>query len=115
MLESKALLVTLGGHLVEGASEERKEHVVMKIERNAVTTPTGTASVDGGAIDAGANGEGDGRGPVAVTGSAEIAPPMFTAPMKIASREAPMITPVLTSPIRRPATRPTTRGRSIMH
>ena len=35
---------------------------------------------------------------VAVTGSDEIAPPISTAPMKIASREAPIKIPVLISP-----------------
>ena len=49
---------------------------------------------------------------VAAQGSAEILPPMLTAPMKMASSVAPIIRPVWISPSRIPATSPATMGRS---
>ena len=45
--------------------------------------------------------------------SAGIAPPIALIPIKIASREAPMIMPVLKSPKTRPTTGATTIGRAI--
>ena len=62
MLVSKALLVTLGGHLVKGGGEESEEHVVHEDREERGDDANGNGQRDGGAlVDAGANGEGDGE------------------------------------------------------
>ena len=61
MLKREALLVALGGHLVKGGGEERKEHVVHEDREERGDDTHGNGQRDSGTlVDAGANGEGEG-------------------------------------------------------
>ena len=84
------------------------------IEIKAANTPIGTAKAKAALVSTPKVIAKVVASTVAVTGSDEIAPPISTAPMKIASREAPIKIPVRISPNIKPATIPTTKGRSII-
>ena len=87
----------------------------IKMEKKADTTATGTARAMAASWSMPLVTVKATASTVAEAGSAEMAPPMLMAPIKIASKDAPMMMPVVTSPSKMPAIRPTIMGRSIMH